>query len=362
MNRYLATALGVVLCVGSACSSNSDDHAPPVTADGGASSKGGTGGRSSVGKGGGGATAGSATAGSAGEREEGGSAGEAGGAPSEAGEGGGAGWDEGTIIPITPGACSETAVWADASPVESISTAANERLLSISSDELDIVFERDGVPMRAHRELASAAFDEAVALTVADGYSVDAGAALSADGKTLVLLSTTGQSFAAFTRSSRSEDFGTSADDSAFVGINQRAIQTSQHYAAPVLSPDGKSFVFAAYSPVPEGGFTGSFQGVSLVYEAWWTANGWAMPESISQDLFDGTSIARPLPSGLSADSRTLFYWDEASGKQMARFRDRPDAPLYTVVELDKRTGAAPNAECDRLYYSSNGDILLGTE
>ena len=362
MNRYLITALGIALCASIACSANSDEHAPPLS-DGGASAKGGTGGRSSVAKGGSGA----AVAGSAGERAEGGSAGDAGAragdGSGEGGEGGeGGAWDEGMIIPVAPGSCSETAAWTNAVPVPGISTAADERLLAISADELDLLFVRDGVPMRAHREISGAAFGEAVTLTIADGYGVDAGAALSADGKTMVLLSTTGQSFAAFTRSTRSEDFALSADESAFVAINQRAIQTSQRYAAPVLSPDGKTFVFAAFLPVPAGGFGGSFEGVSLVYETPWTVNGWAMPESVSQDLFDGTSVARPLPSGLSSDSRTLFYLDEGNGQQVARFRDRPDAPLYTVVDLEARTHAVPNAKCDRLYYSSGGDVLVSAE
>ncbi|HET7545440.1 MAG TPA: hypothetical protein VFK05_36485 [Polyangiaceae bacterium] len=360
MKRYLITAFGLTLCFGIACSSNSDEHAPAL-GDGGASSKGGVGGRSSVAKGGSGA----AVAGTGGQLAGAGNAGEAGAVVGEGGNGGNggeAGEDEGAIIPVTPGSCSETAAWANATTLQGISTDANEQLLLISPDELDILFTRDGVPMRAHRELRSSAFGEAAPLTIAEGYSVEAGAALSADGKTLVLLSTTGQSFAAFTRSSRSEDFDSNADVSAFAAINQRAIQTSQHYAAPVLSPDGKSFVFAAYSPAPEGGFSASFQGVSLVYETPWTGSGWAMPESISQDLFDGTSVARALPSGLSSDSRTLFYLDEGSGTQMARFRDRPDAPLYTVVELDARAHAMPNAECNRLYYSSGGDVLVASE
>lgn len=356
MNRYLVAISGVALCFGFACSSNSDEHAPGF-ADGGASSKSGAGGRSSVGKSGSG---GASDAGSAGETDDGGSAGSAGGEAGAAGEAGAGGaWDEGTVIPVTPGACSETAAWANAAKLEGISTAANEQLLAVTADELDILFLRDGVALLSHRDLISAAFDTTIAITIADGYGVDAGAALSADGKTMVLLATTGQSFAAFTRPSRSADFAATADDSAFTGINQRALQTMQHYAAPVLAPDGKTFVFSGFTSKPTAGFPSGVEGVSVVYESMWTTNGWAMPESISQGLFDGTTATRPLPSGLASDSRTLFYLDEASGKQMARFRDRPDAPLYTVVDLDTRSRAVPNAQCDRLYYSSDGDVLV---
>ena len=356
MNRHTLTALGIILTLAQACSSDSDDYAPAL-ADGGASSRSGAGGRSSVGKSGSGALA---EGGSAGESESGagGGAGSA-GATAESGRGGEGGLEEGTVIPVPPGACSETEAWPNGTPLVSISTAADEQLLAITSDELDILFTRDQSPMRAHRDVASAAFDPAVALTIADGYGVTAGVALSADGKTMVLLAAGEQAFAAFTRTSRSAEFDTSADSAAFDGINQRAQQTMQHYAAPVLSPDGKTFVFAAFTPEPEAGFPSGVLGVSLVYQSVWTGTAWAMPESISQDLFDGTTAARSLPSGLASDSRTLFYVDEGSGKQMARFRDRPDAPLYTVVDLDQRTRAVPNAECDRLYYSSGGEVLV---
>ncbi|HYP77238.1 MAG TPA: hypothetical protein VER12_14815 [Polyangiaceae bacterium] len=357
MRRYIVFGFGLTLSLAVACSSNSDDYAPPVS-EGGSSSKSGAGGRPSTGKSG----SGGSDAGSAGEAEDAGSAGLSGSGAGEGGAGGEGGADEGTVIPVPPGSCSEMAAWVNATPVPGISTAANEQLLTITADELDILFARDGVPMLAHRELPSEAFGPAFEQTIAEGYGIEAGAALSADGKTLVLLSTTFQEFAAFSRSSRSSAFELAFDESAFSGINQRALQTMQHYAAPVLAPDGKTFVFSGFTPAPAGGFPPGFEGVSVIYESIWTPNGWAMPESLSQDSFDGTSAARPLPSGLSTDSRTLFYLDEGSGKQMARFRDRRDAPLYTVVDLDQRTHAVPNSNCERLYYSSGGDVLVSDE
>jgi hypothetical protein len=35
---------------------------------------------------------------------------------------------------------------------------------------------------------------------------------------------------------------------------------------------------------------------------------------------------------------------------------------LYTVVDLATRTHAVPDASCDRLYYASGGDILIGSQ
>jgi hypothetical protein len=354
MKRYTFTALAFTLAVAQACSSNSD-HAPGLS-DAGAYSRGGAGGRTSGKSGNGAITDG----GSAGQTEEAGTGGAAGSA-GEAGEGGQGGLEEGMVIPVTPGACSEAEAWAIGAPLVGISTAADEHLLAITADELDILFSRDQSAMRAHRDVASAAFGTAVALTIPDGYGVAAGVALSADGKTMVLLATGEQAFAAFTRPSRSAAFDTTADATAFTGINQRALQTMEHYAAPVLAEDGKAFVFAGFTPEQAGGSASGVSGVSVVYQSAWAGTAWSMPESISLNLFDGTSAARALPSGLSSDSRTLFYLDEGSGNQLARFRDRPDAPLYTLVDLDKLTGAVPNEACDRLYYSSDGDVMVST-
>jgi len=355
MNRFTFTALGLTLCLGVACSSDSERRAPPV-GDGGSSSGAGAG-----------AGGRKPTAGSGGrlgsDGGSGGEAAEAGNAGNASGAGGEGGLEQGMIIPVTPSACSASATWAGPTPLAGISTAANERLLAITPDELDILFLRDDVLMSAHRATASAAFDAGAAVTLPADFSADAGVALSADGKTMVLLGTDGQTFAAVTRSSRSGTFGVTVDTSAFTGINQRAIQTMQHYAAPVLAPDGKSFVFSAFTPEPDTGFPSGFEGVSVVFESLSTSTGWAMPESISENLFDGTSASRALPSALSSDSRTLFYFDEGAGEQVARFRDRPDAPLYTAVDLGARSGAVPDAKCDRLYYSSaDGDVQVSAD
>jgi hypothetical protein len=164
------------------------------------------------------------------------------------------------------------------------------------------------------------------------------------------------------TRASRTAAFGATADDSAFINLNRRAVQTMEHYAAPVLSPDGKSFVYSGFTPEPEQGFPVGVEGVARVYESLWAYGAWQMPESISEGFFDGTTGARPLPSGLSSDSRTLFYFDEKTMKQAARFRDRPDAPLDVVVDLGDREGAIPNADCDVLYYTSDGSLVRATD
>lgn len=334
------------VCLAVACSSSSDS--PPAYTAGGASNGGAThipGGTHNAGSGGDAEVAGAADAGAAGE---------AGGAAGDGGEGG---LEQGMVVVVPPSTCSEAAAWTGATPLSGVSTTSDEKLLSITADELDIVFTRDGALLHAHRSTAKGAFDAGSPVTVPDGYDSTAGAALSGDGKTLLLVASDGHGFAELTRAGRADDFGVTADSSAFVALNERAAQTQEHYANPVLAPNGSSLVFLSFTP-------GIAMNLAIVYESVLSANIWAMPSSISQGIFDGTTEKRPLPSGLSSDSRTLFYYDEATSKQVARFRDRPDpnAPLYDFVDLGGRAGAVPNSTCQRIYYTSNGDVLTETD
>lgn len=361
MNRYTVIALGTVLCMAAACSSGSDEHAP-MLADGGAAPTAGAGGAHKGGAGGAsghkaGSDAGGA-AGAAGAAAEGGAA----GSSETAGEGGEGGLPPGMVIDVPPSTCAETADWSAATPLVGVSTNGKERLLSITADELDIVFLRGNNLLRAHRDAVKDAFGNGNAVTVPAGYTASSGAALSADGKTLVLVATSGQAFGSVTRASRTLAFGAVVDTSAFATLNQRSAMTMDHYAAPVLSPDGKSFVFTAFTPVPVGGFPSGVEGVAAVYESLLTADVWGTPNNLSHDIFDGTTSKRPLPSGLSSDSRTLFYFDEGTSKGVARFRDRPEAPLYTAVDLGTRQGATPNAGCDVVYYTTGDNVLFDSE
>jgi WD40-like Beta Propeller Repeat len=336
-------------CVVLACSSGSGSLAAAIPSGGasGSTADSGSGGvhrlPTQTAGSGGRAGSGSAEAGAAGTVDSAG----------EAGMGGAGGEQQGTVVVVPPSACSETPAWTGATPLAGVSTSGDASLLSITADELDLAFLRAGALYLAHRSAASASFAAAQPVTLPTGYVATAGVAFSADGETLVLVSSDGQSFAALTRGSRTADFSATADTTAFAGLNARAIQTLEHYAAPVLAPDGKSFVFSGFSPDA---------GTSLVYESLLSGAAWAMPKNLSVDLFDGSGGKRPLPSGLSSDSRTLFYFDEATSKEVARYRDRPDAPLYYHVDLGDLAGAVPNEKCDRVYYSTAGNLLTESD
>ncbi len=351
------TALGLIAlaCVSAtACSSSDDSHAAPIGSSGGSDG-------SSAAGGAGGAHHAGGSSGTGGSASHAGSSNTNGGdAGDENGSGGsadaGAGGDQpGTVVTVEPGACSETAKWASPVTLNGVSTA-HEKLLSLTLDELDIAFSRDGALYRAHRAAASADFGTAAAVTLPTGYDASSGVALSNDGLTLIVVSTDGTAFSSVSRGTRDADFGATADDSAFAGLNARSVQTLEHYAAPVLSLDGKTLVFS--------GFTPGADGLAVVYESTLSNGIWSMPNNLSaqiSDFDDGTGAKRKLPTGLSSDRRTLFYFDEGTGTEIARFRDRPDAPLYDHVDLGALAGAAPNAKCDRIYYTT-ADANLVTE
>ena len=347
------TALGVSLALAVACSSGSSDHAPLLSSGGGSS--GGSGGSRALGDAGSGGRA------AGGKQSVADDAGQ-GGTSLRAGEGGAAGLEPGTVVEVPPSECSQKAKWGAQGSLAGIDGSGDERLLSITADELDIVFVRNGSLLRAHRDKASADFGAPSEIPLPVDYGVADGAALSADGKTLLLVATSGQGFAVLTRAARSAAFSTDADASAFTGLNARAVQTMEHYTSPVLSPDGNSLVYTGFTPEPEQGFPDGVEGVARVYESLWANDAWQMPTSISDGFFDGTTAARPLPSGLSSDSRTLFYFDEKTERELARFRDRPDAPLNVEVDLGSHAGAVPNAACDVLYYTSGGDVLSASD
>ena len=355
------SALALIALAGAsavaACSSSDGSHAAPIgsggsgdAASGGSSASGGSGGTRQTNGGSGGSSA--SHGGNAGNGVSSAGADENGGASSDAGAGGEG--PPGTVVVVEPGACSETAMWTGAAPLTGISTADTEKLLSLTLDELDIAFLRGGALYRAHRDAASSDFGAATAVTLPAGYDASSGAALSQDGLTLVLIASTGDGFGSVSRTARDADFGATIDTDAFAGLNARAIQTLEHYAAPVLSLDGKTLVFS--------GFTPGAAGLAVVYESTLSAGEWSMPNNVSADIFNGTGTARPLPTGLSSDSRTLFYLDEGTGKEVARFRDRPDAPLYDHVDLGDLAGATPNSKCDRIYYTAGDNVLTETD
>jgi hypothetical protein len=253
--------------------------------------------------------------------------------------------------PPGPSVCSEAAAWSGATKVPNVSSAADETLLSVTSDELDLAFLRAGTLYVAHREAASGTFAVGAAVAIPDGWIVTQGAALSADGKRLVLLSTDQTMLGELTRAVRSAAFAGTVDQSAFATVNQTSMYSGNIYASPALSPDDQQLFLN--STAPSGGST-------VVAATRGADQSWTSPTRVGAEL-DGPAGARCLPTALSADARTLFYFNEGTMKEEARWRDEPTltSPLYDMVDLGMRRGAQPNSTCDRLYSATTGDVFV---
>jgi hypothetical protein len=223
----------------------------------------------------------------------------------------------------------------------------------VTADELDLAFLRGGMLYVAHRAEASAAFNVGSAITLPTGWSAAQGAGLSPDGKRLVLVSDPDQKkLGEMTRAARVDAFSGTVDESAFAGVNGDAVYTGKLYAFPVVSPGDDQLFFNSTFPM----------GVSTVVVATRRgADAWSAPVSLTTKLLDGQSTTRRLPTGVSADARTLFYFNEETMSEEARFRDTPSvaSPLYDMVNLGARRGATPNIACNHLYSSATGDVVV---
>lgn len=319
-----------------ACSSDSDNRPPGLDTSAGAGS-------SSAASGGN--TAANGGSNSAGDSSM---AGENTGAEGPSDNGG----DVGTGRPAPgPALCNETASWTGATPVSGVSTGASETLLSLTSDELDLAFLRAGALYVAHRAQATDNFTPGAAITLPSGWSATQGAALSPDGKRLILVSADQTLLGELTRATRDEAFSGAVDQSAYATVNQNAVYTGDIYASPTVSPDDLELF---YNSAFQGGAS------TVVVSARSAGQAWGTPTRVSSEL-DGQDTARCLPTGVSADERTLFYFNEMSMKQEARWRDEPDltSPLYDMVDLGARRGAQPNAACDHLYSDTATDVVV---
>ncbi len=309
---------------------------------------------------------GGTTPGSAGASNAGAPAVSDAGAPGQGGDGESDGGESGAPSPnagsagtagsgVLPPTCRKAAAWSDSASVADVSSADTEVLLAITPDELDLAFLRGAALYVAHRASASGSFTLGDPLAIPAGWSVADGAALSADGKRLLLSGAQESKLGELTRSSRTGAFTGSVDTTAFALVNQDAIYTGRIYASPALSAGDDQLFFN--SAFPDGSST-------IVVATRKGNDPWSPPQQLVQDTLDGDPGMRRLPSGVSSDARTLFYFNEASNTEEARWRDTAvlNSPLTYMLNLGERRSATPNSACDRLYSESNGDVVVETD
>jgi hypothetical protein len=319
-----------------ACSSGDDGHAPPAGAGtpnaghGGASAANGTGAVGGEDVGGSSATDGDAGDGNIGHIGGGGSL-SIGGAPT---------FDD----PI----CKVAGTWGNPVSLAVVSTAnADERLLSLTHDALTIVFTRDDVLMVADRAAASDDFGTPVTLLLPAGYTHEHGVALHPDGLGLVVVSDSG-GFADIERAARSGAFDGAPSDARFVQLADNAVRYGAALSSPVLSASGSSLYFTQVGT-----------STSKVFHAQGTTQFPvpAMPEDLV--TLGGMDGDLKLTLSVSADERTLFFFDEALGHAAGLWNAAPGAPFYELARFEGLQSVFTDAGCGQLYGTRTvGDSL----
>ena len=344
--RFSAVALSLCAWLASQPACSSDARPPSLVSAGDRPSDGGRSGSSPA---------------EGGNADSAGASGEAGGDTGLAGNGDGSGampaelGGSGDKPQAVPAACDQLAAWSAAVTVPGVSSAASETLLALTPDELDLAFLRDGALYVAHRSAAAATFSSGSPLAVPIGWTAAHGAALSADGKRLLLVSEPDQKLGEWTRSDRQTAFSGEVDVSAFAAVNQDSDFTGRVYASPSISAgDDQLFFSSSFLDTDSTIVVSSRTGTAP----------WSAPRTLSAGVFDGSGGKRLLPTGVSADGRTLFYFNEQSAKEEARWRatNSVSSALYDMLSLGGRRGAIPNARCNRLYSDSNGDVVVETD
>jgi hypothetical protein len=281
----------------------------------------------------------------------------AGGAPTaEAGQGGAPGdLDLGGSLSIAgaptydPPLCDFEASWGNPVALAGVSTAqADERLLGMTHDALTLVFTRDDVLMIADRPSAEDDFGAAVAVTMPAGYAHTRGVALHPDGLGLVIVSELGDRLAEVTREARSGDFDAAVETARFEDLSENAVQYGGGLSSPVLSASGTSFYFTQLAG-----------NASKVFHTQGTT-AFAIP-TMPEDLvtLGGEDGDFKLTLSVSADERTLFFFDEALGHAAGLWNSAPGAPFYDEAHFPGLDSVFSDADCSHLYGTSDSDGSL---
>jgi hypothetical protein len=227
---------------------------------------------------------------------------------------------------------------------------ADVTLLAMTTDELSVAFttgSADTLALHvADRASTEAAFTE-VSVTLPVDYDAASGVTLSSDGLTLVLVSQDHASLGALSRAQRGDAFAGDIDTAAFDKLNSLKEITGDSLGWPLLSKDGKTLYYVSYA------------GSALVTECTAGQDGvFDFGTQIDEFTLGGSSGKFKLLSGLATDERAIFFYDQESKHSMALFRSHDGAPFYDPVDLGDRRGAAPNADCSRVYSSVSAGVV----
>jgi len=264
--------------------------------------------------------------------------------------GGGGSLEIGGAPSAVPALCEIDATWSEAQRVGGIATeAGDERLLAMTHDELTVVFTRNGAPFIADRAKVEEPF-AVVPLKLPNGFTLKRGLAIAPDGLGLVVPTEGGDTFADFERSTRGAPFG-APNTQRFANIASNAMLYGAALAWPVLSRSGQELFFAQLKP-----------GNSQVYRTD-GSEVFALPISEDPGTLGGRQGEFKLPHSVSADARSLFFYDEGQKHAVGLWSSEPGAPHYERVDYADLENVFTSDGCERLYGTreggGSGDVVV---
>lgn len=239
--------------------------------------------------------------------------------------------------------CKTAADWGTAKALTGIATdGADERLLSLTHDELTLVFTRGDKLFVADRASAANDFSGATELTTPAGYGSASGLALTDDGRGLVLVSSDGKALGQVSRASRSGAFGSKVSIDRFIALNNLALQSGGSLSGPVLSANGTSFIYGVTTGSTSDLYLASAVGAGVFKD----------PIRLDHVVLGSSDGKRKLSQSWSDDLQTLFVLDEDRGDVSGVWNQAPlGAWAFTKsVQFQGLESAFTNAGCTRLY------------
>ena len=164
------------------------------------------------------------------------------------------------------------------------------------------------------------------------------------NGLRLIALSDLRNGFVELARPARGDTFGVPTEGTVSL-INAAVEANSDLLGGGVISPDDRTFF---YTLLADGGVE-----YPLFVSTRSDSGAWPVGEPIEACEFRAQGALTRLPTGVSSDGLTLFYYDSARGTSRAAVRLDETIPFGWCRSLGEIARAQPNTACDRLYYSA---------
>jgi len=240
----------------------------------------------------------------------------------------------------TAGICGQSFVVGTPTKI-ALSTAGAETGLSVTSDELSIAWVvQSGVTYTLHyadrASVADAFSNERTLVGAWAGRPV-----FLDDGLRLILLSADERAFSWVTRPTRGDAF-TLSPTTKFDNVNE----TGDRLGDPVTLQTA-----LYYSRFSNGVMYTIVAGGAVL-----PADPYSPGQPVSHPELAAVSGQYRRISGVSSDSRTLFYWDEPTLKARALFRDQMSNVLGTR-DVGTMRDFHVSFDCSRAYFVQDGDM-----